>query len=512
MMERAYFFLLMAAAPFLVASDFYSHIKSEEGTQLYRHGKVGKARDAYEKALRAEPDSPEIAFNLANVRHREEFYEKSLELFQKISQSSPNATLKSKAHYNAGNNFYRLGELDRAIESYKETLRLDPADEDAKYNLEFLLKRKEEKKKEEEKKESTSDKEEKPKAKSEKKETRKPEGDEGKETSEKKETEKPKSSGTPEETKKKKSPKTDSPELISDAKYLGSNDQRTTDSGGGRDKSGKDEDVESTEFEDEKTAGKGKGSEYSDAKKAGGQGREGQFGKESDKSETVDSSAAGGGGEEKSSQNQSSAGGQGAQSQKEQGLGQSQEEKKSTDGQGQGQQDKQTGDSQGAGGESKRQDLQQKSGAAGQGQAEQSKAASQEGDDRTQNTQTQESKSSSREADKNSRAQKKEGDVVGQMGSAEMPIAEIGSNNSGADMPLSTTVIGDQQATSIGQAGTDANANAVLTSEGNRTDAQRRADQLLGAIQGQEARYLKILHSHDKAPIVKVRRVVDKDW
>ena len=39
-----------------------------------------------------------------------------------------------------------------------------------------------------------------------------------------------------------------------------------------------------------------------------------------------------------------------------------------------------------------------------------------------------------------------------------------------------------------------------------------RADQLLGAIQGQEAQYLKIIYAHDKAPIVKVRRIVDKDW
>ena len=41
-------------------------------------------------------------------------------------------------YYNLGNTYYRLGKLGRAILNYERALRLDPAHEDARINLDFL--------------------------------------------------------------------------------------------------------------------------------------------------------------------------------------------------------------------------------------------------------------------------------------------------------------------------------------------------------------------------------------
>jgi len=46
--------------------------------------------------------------------------------------------LKSRVLYNLGNNAYRKGDNDQALEYYKKALEVDPNDEDAKYNYEFL--------------------------------------------------------------------------------------------------------------------------------------------------------------------------------------------------------------------------------------------------------------------------------------------------------------------------------------------------------------------------------------
>ncbi len=51
---------------------------------------------------------------------------------------SPESKLREEALYNLGNSAYRQGRLEEAVELYKAALELDPADEDAKFNLEFV--------------------------------------------------------------------------------------------------------------------------------------------------------------------------------------------------------------------------------------------------------------------------------------------------------------------------------------------------------------------------------------
>ena len=47
--------------------------------------------------------------------------------------------LASAAWYNLGNALYRQQQLERALEAYKQALRLNPRDGDAKHNLERVL-------------------------------------------------------------------------------------------------------------------------------------------------------------------------------------------------------------------------------------------------------------------------------------------------------------------------------------------------------------------------------------
>jgi len=47
--------------------------------------------------------------------------------------------LKEMTYYNMGNTFYRMDDMNRAIESYVRALLEDPQDHDAKHNLEMAL-------------------------------------------------------------------------------------------------------------------------------------------------------------------------------------------------------------------------------------------------------------------------------------------------------------------------------------------------------------------------------------
>jgi Ca-activated chloride channel family protein len=73
--------------------------------------------------------------------------------------ASPERALQQRAYYNLGNTSYRLGAADptkaqplweRAVKNYESALALDPKDEDAKFNRDFVKKKIEELKKQQE--------------------------------------------------------------------------------------------------------------------------------------------------------------------------------------------------------------------------------------------------------------------------------------------------------------------------------------------------------------------------
>jgi tetratricopeptide (TPR) repeat protein len=58
--------------------------------------------------------------------------------FQDVIVRSPSPALRAKAYYNLGNLFVLRGKAREAAEMYREALRLDPSDWEAKSNLETL--------------------------------------------------------------------------------------------------------------------------------------------------------------------------------------------------------------------------------------------------------------------------------------------------------------------------------------------------------------------------------------
>ena len=116
------------------------------GQQLYESGKYLEAYEAYQRVLRQE-GGPEVRYNTGNTLYRLRQYTEAAKTWRE-SLNGP-AALKQEVFYNMGNAYVRAAEdanalsryLDRAIEAYEEALRIDPADQDAKWNLELALRR-----------------------------------------------------------------------------------------------------------------------------------------------------------------------------------------------------------------------------------------------------------------------------------------------------------------------------------------------------------------------------------
>ena len=122
--------ITLAACGSTVASS------NRQGNKLYDQGQYDEALSAYQKAQAEQPDLAELHYNVGNTLHRKEDYqEAAAETLQGLSKADPD--LRARAYYNLGNSFYRQGQFTEAIAAYKEALKLNPDDQDAKHNLEL---------------------------------------------------------------------------------------------------------------------------------------------------------------------------------------------------------------------------------------------------------------------------------------------------------------------------------------------------------------------------------------
>lgn len=110
----------------------------EKGNIALEAGDSETARKAYGEAAEIAPGDERIQHNKALAAYSEEEYEEAVDLFDLASKSG-DPEIKSRSLYNRGCAYMQKGELKKAAESYIESLKLNPDDEDAKVNLEMIL-------------------------------------------------------------------------------------------------------------------------------------------------------------------------------------------------------------------------------------------------------------------------------------------------------------------------------------------------------------------------------------
>lgn len=114
--------------------------KVADGNKLFIEEKYDEATNKYRDALIDDPESPQIQFNIGNAEYKKKKYEEAFTNYQK-SLSTDDIMLQSQSYYNMGNTFYRMGKLPESILAYTQSLKYNPDDLDAKYNLEFVRKK-----------------------------------------------------------------------------------------------------------------------------------------------------------------------------------------------------------------------------------------------------------------------------------------------------------------------------------------------------------------------------------
>lgn len=112
-----------------------------EGNSLFNKEAFLDSEISYRKALEINPVDSIATFNLGNSLFRQQDDEKIKESLNhymstaQVAQKSGNKDLAAKAYYNAGDVMMAAQQYDKAIQLFKQSLKNNPLDHEARYNL-----------------------------------------------------------------------------------------------------------------------------------------------------------------------------------------------------------------------------------------------------------------------------------------------------------------------------------------------------------------------------------------
>ena len=133
--------LILIGVLTLTPSVFYAqaHKMLRKGDAEYLSKDYKTAEENYRKANEAQR-TDKGAFNLGNSLYMQQRYDEAIKQYDDLANKSKSNELKANALYNKGNAYLWNKDVNNAEKAFKESLRLNPADEDAKRNLALVKK------------------------------------------------------------------------------------------------------------------------------------------------------------------------------------------------------------------------------------------------------------------------------------------------------------------------------------------------------------------------------------
>ena len=125
--------LLLLVAMSVSAQTDRQYIR--QGNKQFNAGDYANAEVSYRKAVEKNPKNPQAAYNLGNALLAQKKDSAAIEQFQNASKLETNPLRKYQSFHNMGVICQSHKMYGEAIEAYKNALRLNPADDETRYNL-----------------------------------------------------------------------------------------------------------------------------------------------------------------------------------------------------------------------------------------------------------------------------------------------------------------------------------------------------------------------------------------
>lgn len=149
-MKREMGITILAVLALMQAAAQSSGIR--EGNKLYREGRFEEAANVYDGVLKKTPDDNTAMYNRSNALAKKGDKAAAMSGYDKLVETAKDAKILQRSWYDKGVLHQQGQQLDGSIAAWKEALKLDPEDQQARENLQKALREKKQQQEQEEKK------------------------------------------------------------------------------------------------------------------------------------------------------------------------------------------------------------------------------------------------------------------------------------------------------------------------------------------------------------------------
>jgi Ca-activated chloride channel family protein len=151
-LKRKKILIIVFILTWLYAGTIYAQSDKRyirQGNREYEKNKFSESEILYRKATDQNKNSPDAVFNTGDALYKQKKYEEAGKQFIENVKMNEDKTKKSAAMFNLGNSMLKANKLPESIDAYKGSLKLNPENMQAKFNLAYaqdLLKKQQEQK------------------------------------------------------------------------------------------------------------------------------------------------------------------------------------------------------------------------------------------------------------------------------------------------------------------------------------------------------------------------------
>lgn len=125
---------ILLALPSLSAQDEREYIR--KGNRLYKKSEFAGSEGMYRRAQEQERSTEDAGFNLGNALYKQSRYGEAADEFLRSAVDGESDTVRTaQSLYNLGNSLIKEQKYEEGIRAYINSLKLDPGNMEAKYNL-----------------------------------------------------------------------------------------------------------------------------------------------------------------------------------------------------------------------------------------------------------------------------------------------------------------------------------------------------------------------------------------
>jgi Ca-activated chloride channel family protein len=133
--------LLTLVILFITGISYSQSLRSlvNKGVDKYKDKKYTDSEIDFKKGIEKAPENFQAKFNLGDAQYKQQRYDEALKSYGQALMMSKDNQLKAKTYFNIGNSLLKSQKYQESINAYVNSLKLNPNDEETKYNLSYAL-------------------------------------------------------------------------------------------------------------------------------------------------------------------------------------------------------------------------------------------------------------------------------------------------------------------------------------------------------------------------------------